>query len=126
MTAQTIATPEGKVAEVTGIGYSADGGVVQYQGELVQQWSHPEFARIIEAGIVCNNASIEQDKLIGQPTEGAIVVLAKKAQLEGVRGQYKRLREMPFSSDTKWMGVQCADAQGQTVYFIKGEWVTVS
>ncbi|UMM15000.1 hypothetical protein L5515_002600 [Caenorhabditis briggsae] len=120
MTAQSIATPEGKVAEVTGIGYSADGGAVQYQGELVQQWTHPEFARIIEAGIVCNNALIEQDKLIGQPTEGAIVVLAKKAQLEGVRGQYKRLREMPFSSDTKWMGVQCADAQGQTVYFIKG------
>ncbi|KAF1771594.1 hypothetical protein GCK72_003421 [Caenorhabditis remanei] len=120
MTAQSIATPEGKLAEITGIGYSADGGVVQYQGELVQQWSHPEFARIIEAGIVCNNASIEADKLIGQPTEGAIVVLAKKAQLEGIRAQYKRLREMPFTSDTKWMGVQCADAQGQNVYFIKG------
>lgn len=120
MTAQAIATPEGKLAEITGLGYSADGGVVQYQGELVQQWSHPEFARIIEAGIVCNNATIEADKLIGQPTEGAIVVLAKKAQLEGVRTQYKRLREMPFSSDTKWMGVQCADTQGQTVYFIKG------
>lgn len=120
MTAQSIATPEGKLAEITGIGYSADGGVVQYQGELVQQWSHPEFARIIEAGVVCNNASIEADKLIGQPTEGAIVVLAKKAQLEGVRTQYKRLREMPFSSDTKWMGVQCADSQAQNVYFIKG------
>ncbi|EGT31362.1 hypothetical protein CAEBREN_29375 [Caenorhabditis brenneri] len=120
MTAQSIATPEGKLAEITGIGYSPDGGVVQYQGELVQQWSHPEFARIIEAGIVCNNATIEADKLIGQPTEGAIVVLAKKAQLEGVRTQYKRLREMPFSSETKWMGVQCADTQGQTVYFIKG------
>lgn len=120
MTAKSIATPEGKLAEITGIGYSADGGTVQYQGELVQQWSHPEFARIIEAGIVCNNASIEADKLIGQPTEGAIVVLAKKAQLEGVRAGYKRLREMPFSSDTKWMGVQCADPQGQQVYFIKG------
>ncbi|CAB05000.2 Calcium-transporting ATPase [Caenorhabditis elegans] len=120
MTAQAIATPEGKLAEITGIGYSAEGGVVQYQGEQVHQWTHPEFARIIEAGLVCNNATIEADKLIGQPTEGAIVVLAKKAQLEGVRSEYKRLREMPFSSDTKWMGVQCADAHGQNVYFIKG------
>lgn len=120
MTAQVIATPEGKVADVTGLGYSSDGGVVSYQGEIIQQFSHPEFARIIEAGIVCNNAAIESDKLIGQPTEGAIVVLAKKARLEDTRNQYKRLREMPFTSDTKWMGVQCADSNGQTVYFIKG------
>uniref|UniRef100_A0A8R1E2V4 P-type Ca(2+) transporter n=2 Tax=Caenorhabditis japonica TaxID=281687 RepID=A0A8R1E2V4_CAEJA len=120
MTAQVVATPEGKMADVTGLGYSAVGGVVSYNGETIQQFSHPEFARIIEAGVVCNNATIEADKLIGQPTEGAIVVLAKKAQLENVRHQYKRLREMPFTSDTKWMGVQCSDANEQTVYFIKG------
>ncbi|CAB3407703.1 unnamed protein product [Caenorhabditis bovis] len=119
MTATCIVSPEGRTADVTGLGYSAVGGMVQFNGEIVTNFSHPEFARIIEAGIVCNNAKIEGDKLIGQPTEGAIVVLAKKAQLESCRNLYKRLREMPFSSDTKWMGVQC-DQNGASVYFIKG------
>ncbi|CAI5439101.1 unnamed protein product [Caenorhabditis angaria] len=123
MTATKIITAEGKQAKATGLGYSVDGGIVSTNdGEQhITQFSHPEFARIIEAGLVCNNANIiEGDKLVGQPTEGAIVVLARKAQLEQCRQQYSRLREMPFSSDTKWMGVQCEDQNRQQVYFIKG------
>lgn len=41
-------------------------------------FSHREFASIIEVGVVCNNASIVADTVVGQPTEGALVVLAQR------------------------------------------------
>ncbi|VDK55229.1 unnamed protein product [Cylicostephanus goldi] len=89
MTATCVVTPEGRRAEVTGIGYVVDGGRCTYEGEPIMGYSHQEFASIIETG------------------------------LEGCRQHYKRVREMPFSSDTKYMSVQC-DQNGQTVFFVKG------
>lgn len=47
--------------------------------------------------------------MIGQPTEGALLVLARKAHLEGLREQYTRIQEIPFTHDTKWMAVECSD-----------------
>ncbi|CAJ0592843.1 unnamed protein product [Cylicocyclus nassatus] len=119
MTATCVVTPEGRRAEVTGIGYVVEGGRCTYEGEPIMGYSHREFASIIEVGVVCNNAAIVADSVIGQPTEGALVVLAQKTGLEGCRQHYKRVREIPFSSDTKYMSVQC-EQNGQTIFFVKG------
>ncbi|PIO65843.1 e1-E2 ATPase, partial [Teladorsagia circumcincta] len=119
MTATCVVTPEGRRAEVTGIGYVVDDGTCTYEGELVKGFSHREFASIIEVGVVCNNASIVADTVLGQPTEGALVVLAQKTGLDKCRQNYKRVREIPFTSESKWMSVQC-DYNGQTVFFVKG------
>ncbi|KHJ94113.1 calcium-transporting P-type ATPase, PMR1-type [Oesophagostomum dentatum] len=119
MTATCVVTPEGRRAEVTGIGYMVDGGRCTFEGEVVMGYSHREFASIIEVGVVCNNATIVAETVVGQPTEGALVVLAQKTGLEGCRQHYKRVREIPFSSETKWMSVQC-DQNGQSVFFVKG------
>ncbi|PIO63275.1 e1-E2 ATPase, partial [Teladorsagia circumcincta] len=107
------------VKKVTGIGYVVDDGTCTYEGELVKGFSHREFASIIEVGVVCNNASIVADTVLGQPTEGALVVLAQKTGLDKCRQNYKRVREIPFTSESKWMSVQC-DYNGQTVFFVKG------
>ncbi|VDO75211.1 unnamed protein product [Heligmosomoides polygyrus] len=119
MTATCVVSPEGRRAEVTGLGYVVDGGRCTYEGEVVMGFSHREFASIIEVGVVCNNASIVADTVVGQPTEGALVVLAQKTGLDGCRQHYKRLREIPFTSESKWMSVQC-DQNGQLVFFVKG------
>ncbi|VDO42242.1 unnamed protein product [Haemonchus placei] len=127
MTATCVVTPEGRRAEVTGIGYVVDGGTCTYEGEVVRGFSHREFASIIEVGVVCNNAAIVADSVLGQPTEGALVVLAQKTGLERCREIYKRVREIPFTSESKWMSVQCDHnvrlnlrTTGQTVFFVKG------
>ncbi|PIO61868.1 hypothetical protein TELCIR_16594, partial [Teladorsagia circumcincta] len=39
--------------------------------------------------------------------------------LDKCRQNYKRVREIPFTSESKWMSVQC-DYNGQTVFFVKG------
>ncbi|VDL79820.1 unnamed protein product [Nippostrongylus brasiliensis] len=78
----------------------------------------PEGRRA-EVGVVCNNANVVAESVIGQPTEGALVVLAQKTGLEGCRQHYRRLREIPFTSESKWMSIQC-DQNGQSVFFVKG------
>ena len=47
-------------------------------GERVSGHSHPPISRIIEIGVVCNNAQIINNTCLGQPTEGALMVLGHK------------------------------------------------
>lgn len=46
--------------------------------ERVVGYSHPSISRVIEIGCICNNAIISDGILIGQPTEGALLVLGMK------------------------------------------------
>jgi Ca2+-transporting ATPase len=92
---------------VTGIGYDATNGECMTEsGERVTAHSHPSLSRVIEIGCVCNNAQITNGAVLGQPTEGALTVLAMKTQLDISKNYFRRLKEMPFTSDTKWMAVQ--------------------
>jgi magnesium-transporting ATPase (P-type) len=43
----------------------------------------------------------------GQPTEGALLSLAGKITQKDLRSQHTRLKEIPFSSDSKTMAVLC-------------------
>jgi P-type Ca2+ transporter type 2C len=93
---------------------------------------------------VCNNAVINGDCLLGQPTEGALLAAAMKHGIYAARDQYVRLQEYPFrfdvfvlyrlivliihskmcSSDTKMMAVRCSAKYGENmnkeVFFVKG------
>ncbi|KRY29040.1 Calcium-transporting ATPase type 2C member 1 [Trichinella spiralis] len=75
-----------------------------------------------QIGCVCNSSTVVNGELRGQPTEGALIVLAKKAKLFHVREEYKITEEMPFSSETKWMAVRCycATTNSPAVYYVKG------
>ncbi|KAF8368834.1 pmr-1 [Pristionchus pacificus] len=123
MTAVIVITPEGDRAEVSGIGYSSVDGVCTLRGERVIGHSHPAIGQIVEVGCVCNNAKVDGETVIGQPTEGALIVLARKTHLEGLREQYRRLQEIPFTTETKWMAV-CAETVpgdvGSRTFFVKG------
>ena len=64
---------------------------------------------ILQTGALCTNASIEKAgnsyNLIGDPTEGAIVVAAEKLGLgkKMLEKQFERVHEIPFSSERKMM-----------------------
>ncbi|GMT00950.1 hypothetical protein PENTCL1PPCAC_23124, partial [Pristionchus entomophagus] len=123
MTATVVITPEGEKAEVTGIGYSSVDGQCIFRGERVIGHSHPAIGQIVEVGCVCNNAKVDGETVIGQPTEGALVVLARKTHLEKTRAQYHRLQEIPFTTDTKWMAVLAETIPGDVnsrAFFVKG------
>jgi Ca2+-transporting ATPase len=74
---------------------------------------------LLQAGVLCSDAELRQDaesrwEILGDPTEGALVVVAAKAGLDGfaLRSRYRRLAEIPFSSERQLMAVWLADPDG--------------
>lgn len=55
-----------------------EGGLCTVDSERVIGFSHPSVSRVIEIGCICNNAVLSDGVLIGQPTEGALLVLGMK------------------------------------------------
>lgn len=83
---------------------------------------------LIEISVLCNNAQLEKGaspgeyKMIGDPTEGALLIGAQSMGIDYSLMNKKWLRkgENPFSSDRKRMGVWVTDSQGSMRLMIKG------
>ncbi|MCL2560611.1 MAG: HAD-IC family P-type ATPase [Turicibacter sp.] len=89
------------VYEVTGTGYSSTGEVVADVPLTAN------IAKMAEIAALCNDALYEVDegKVIGDPTEAAMLVFCEKSGLAHKAHQvaHERLREIPFDSDRKLM-----------------------
>lgn len=109
---------DGKVFNVTGSGYETKGKFLSNGREIDPEKLRP----ILECGLLCNDASIEEGggkiETIGDPTELALVVSAKKAGLAA--DGWRRIDEIPFSSERKKMSVVCKNRNGQIYVFEKG------
>lgn len=79
------------------------------------------FDQIVLNGILCSTSSLDGDKVLGDPTEGALLLMARDhgTDYEKVRNSWQILDESAFDSKTKRMGVQAKRA-GQVTTFIKG------
>lgn len=80
---------------------------------------------MIEVGAVCNNAIIQGETLLGQPTEGALLALAMKNQMYTIRDKYIRTKEFPFNSEQKMMAVSVIPRHSMNnnkdeIFFVKG------
>lgn len=103
---------DGKFFAVSGSGYEKN-GEFSYEGQTVDPKS---LQPLLEIGLVCNNAEFEDGKLLGDPTEGALLVSAAKA---GLSTTFDRVLELPFSSARKMMSV-AVKAEGEFVIYTKG------
>lgn len=92
-----------KVYTVSGSGYSPSGEVKDETGNTAGE----AVRKLIEGGLLCNDSiySPEKETIIGDPTEGAMVVLAYKCGMEKTEweSKYPRIQEIPFDSDRKLM-----------------------
>ncbi|XP_055992123.1 calcium-transporting ATPase type 2C member 2 [Sorex fumeus] len=123
MTVTQLVTSDGLHAEVSGVGYNGAGTVCLLPTrEVLKAFANVSVGKLVEAGCVANNATISQDTVLGQPTEGALLALAMKMDLSDVKDSYVRKKEIPFSSEQKWMAVLCSprSEDGEDVYFMKG------
>src|SRR5512136_1302864 len=145
MTAREFAIPGQNRFTVTGEGYGTQG---EYKltrglapGQPWQKGSAPYTTegQILSAGgpkidlepillpmALCADARLDGESLIGDPTEGALIVLAAKGgiDIEGARQRYPRVAEVPFDSEYKFMATfhNMKNAQGEPVVrcFVKG------
>ncbi len=100
---------DGKSYEVSGTGYETSG-----EFKLDNKKIDPAMLiKLLEIGLYCNNASIADGKVLGDPTEGALLVSAAKA---GLKMSGERVSEIPFSSERKIMTVVIKKDEKYLVY----------
>ncbi len=94
---------DGELINVSGQGYDLTGKFTNQNGQKTALNQVQED--ILEVGLLCNNAHIQDGKKLGDPTELALVVSAAKAHFDQERLQkdYPRIQELPFSSQRKMM-----------------------
>lgn len=98
---------------VTGDGYKPEGEFIR-RGEAIAPLNHAALQQLLMTCVLCNDAvltQVESDwQIIGDPTEGALLALAGKNDLQqdSLNEKWSRLGEFPFSSDRKRMSVICA------------------
>lgn len=93
--------------KVTGPGYDVKGIFLKEELEVNPNKLN-EVSKIIEIGVLCNNSSIKNQKELeieGEPTEGALILLGKKAGIEKdhLHKKYPQIFEHPFDPDRKCM-----------------------
>ncbi len=115
MTARSLVVGDHAIA-VSGEGYGAEGALTPEAAQPL-----PDLTLMLRAAVLCNDSRIEDGRLIGDATEGALLALAAKAGLavEDER-RLERLSELPFESERKFMATAHAAAGGGVELFVKG------
>jgi P-type Ca2+ transporter type 2C len=85
---------------VSGQGYGFDGEVRAADGDRAVG-----IDDVLVPMALCNDASVRDGELVGDPTEGALLVLAAKGGVDpgSIRTRLPRVGEVPFDSATKFM-----------------------
>ena len=138
MTVREIITASQSV-RVTGAGYSPHGEFLRIDNSdgpkdgkpsvetKINAQDDPELLPLLTASARCNNATIHQKdgegdgwQVIGDPTEGALRVVAMKAGIQADDSNDRILSEIPFDSNRKTMSVVIQSADGRVVMHSKG------
>jgi Ca2+-transporting ATPase len=119
MMARELVIPGQNRFTVTGEGYLPV-GQISHVGGL-----NTDLDPYLLPMILCADASLDGEALIGDPTEGALIVLAAKGGLdiEATREAYPRIAEVPFDSDYKFMATfhQMQDSDRSVIRcYVKG------
>ncbi len=108
-----------KHVEVSGSGYEPKGDF-SAGGKPITASSMPSLERLLTAGALCNDTELSNEtgswRVKGDPTEGALLVLAGKASLNvhKIAAENPRIHEIPFSSESKRMTTVHSTASGDT------------
>jgi P-type Ca2+ transporter type 2C len=103
----------GKKFNISGEGYNPT-GKFSAEGQPLDPHSDPNISLLLHGAVLCNDAKLDENsdangekawRIIGDPTEGALVVVAAKS---GMRSKelteiLPRVQEIPFDSDRKRM-----------------------
>lgn len=127
MTVRAVVTASGRVS-LEGTGYLPTGDVRVEGGGVLEGALRVELERALTVADRANNSLLQERNghwfVQGDPTEGALVVAARKIGLEAASlgARLERVAEVPFSSERKRMSTIHTDAEQQDrlLVFTKG------
>jgi len=115
-----------RLIDVSGVGYEPKGEFQQDSGPI-NPANDTEVSTLLRIGSLCSNAKLDQNEkrqwmIMGDPTEGALIVAATKAGLseETLSKEYPRIGEVPFTSERKRMTTIHLTPEKRKVAFMKG------
>ncbi|MBI3145414.1 MAG: cation-transporting P-type ATPase [Pseudogulbenkiania sp.] len=124
MTAVRLLTARHEIS-VSGAGYRPD-GALHLAGEPLQPGQLADVDELVRAGALCHDARLLHQgghwRLCGDPTEGALLTLAHKADwppevlLEG----WPRRDAIPFEAEYRFMATLHHDRSGHRHIYLKG------
>ncbi len=127
MNVEKILLPGVDEISVSGEGWRPSGDFSQKDNSITPL-ENPRLSKLLHIACICNNARIEKKedekyKIIGDPTEAALVVLAEKAGIkkDELLGKEKRIDDLPFNSDLKYrasLSVLVEESNKKEIYVI--------
>ncbi len=112
---------DSKILEVTGTGYNAHGEFF-LENKKLNPKNNAQLSLLLKASILCNDSQIERTgedddyKILGNPTESSLLILAAKANLFREDLIFTREEDIPFTSERKLMTVLCKERTTKFVY----------
>ena len=148
MTVERVVVPSGQV-RITGTGYAPEGAMQQIEAggsddqlDTIDSSLASEVAETLMVGTVANDGDLHWQadeagpdsqaqsgsgqghwQIVGDPTEVSLIVAARKVGSDAKADGYRRLAEIPFTSERKLMSVLAAPNdgdQGRSRLFCKG------
>jgi P-type Ca2+ transporter type 2C len=119
----------GRHFRVTGSGYAPHGEFIEMVpggDRVVSAGTDSDLQTVFRVGAYCNHAQVQPGttegawSVIGDPTEGALIVLAMKGELTARERRPPVIQELPFDSDRKAMSVLLRTDSGGRVQYTKG------
>lgn len=124
MTVQLMVTSGGSY-QVSGVGYAPQGEITALNGKP-QASRQPDLLAALQVGVLCNDSTHQHSEdgwhIVGDPTEGALLVLGAKAGLhpDSLARQWVRLDSIPFESANRYMATHNKDEDGNDWLLVKG------
>jgi magnesium-transporting ATPase (P-type) len=119
--------PQGREIAVAGIGYAPTGAL--REGAAALDSSDAALRELLHAAVLCNDARLLPPEdgraawsVLGDPTEGALHVLARKAgiDIDALQQQSPREAELPFDAATQLMATLHRLADAPRRVYLKG------
>ncbi len=111
---------DNKLFKVSGKNFTGKGKFF-LEGKTIDPKKQKNLSLLIKIGILCNDSKIKNSSILGNPTEGSLLFLGKKAgfDLEKLREEYPRIESIPFSPLRRWMAILFKEGNKPIIY-IKG------
>ncbi len=110
-----------KTIDVTGVGYESKGEFL-LDAKSIDPNKNDGLRLILGAATLCTNAQYDGKNIVGDTTEGALIVAAAKAGMtkESLEKKYPRVHEVPFTSERKRMTTVHKSSEEKLFTYVKG------